>query len=290
MDTEPNRPFVDTVLELEDGRILGYALWGSPEGEPVLLCHGAPASRMFSPDPDVTAALGLRLITVDRPGYGHSTGQPGRRLADWPADVSELMESLGVHSFSIVAHSSGGPYALACAAAMSAVHRVVLVSCVAPPEAPASDEPQTAEAEPELADLARTDPERARALIAASVSWLADDPDRFLLLPRPEPDVILLQDPQIKMMFTATIREAVRQGVEAYAVDEVLCLRPWGIPLDHLDCDISIWHGVQDGVVPVSDAHTLAGLLNTDRLHIDPAQGHGLILASWPEIAADLVR
>ena len=73
------------------------------------------------------------------------------------------------------------------------------------------------------------------------------------------------------------------------SVDEVLCLQPWGIPLDHLDCDISIWHGAQDGVVPVSDAHTLAGLLNTNRLHIDPDQGHGLILARWAEIAAGLV-
>ena len=77
-----------------------------------------PASRLFAPDPVVTATLGLRLITVDRPGYGRSSGQPERRFADWPADVSELMESLGVESFSIVAHSSGGPYALACAAAM----------------------------------------------------------------------------------------------------------------------------------------------------------------------------
>ena len=100
--------------------------------------------------------------------------------------------------------------------------------------------------EQELIDLARTDPERARAMIAASVSWLADDPDRFLLLPRPEPDVILLQDPPIKMMFTSAVREAVSQGLEAYAVDEVLCLRPWGFPLDHLGCDISIWHGAQD--------------------------------------------
>jgi pimeloyl-ACP methyl ester carboxylesterase len=286
---EPYRPYVDAELELRDGRTLGYALWGSPDGHAALLCHGSPGSRLFTPDPVVTAKLGLRLITIDRPGYGRSSGQPERRFVDWPADVSQLMESLGVDSFSIVAHSSGGPYALACAATMK-IRRVVLVSCVAPAESQHSKgDLAVDEGDQELADLARTDPERARAMVAASVSWLADAPDRFLLLPRPEPDAALLEDPQIKMMFTATVRDAVRQGLGGYAADEVLCLQPWGLPLDQLDSDISIWHGMQDRAVPISDAHKLARLLNTDQVHIEPDQGHGLILARWPAIAAELL-
>lgn len=286
---EPYSPYVDTELRLRDGRTLGYAIWGSPDGQAALLCHGSPGSRLFAPDPVVTAKLGLRLITIDRPGYGRSSGQPERRIVDWPSDVSELMQSLGVDSFSIVAHSSGGPYALACAATME-IRRVVLVSCVAPAENQLSNGDVAADEDAlALANLARTDPHRARAMVAASVSWLADDPDRFLLLPRPEPDATLLEDPQIKMMFTATIRDAVRQGVEAYAVDEVLCLQPWGFPLNPLKSDISIWHGAQDRAVPISDAHKLAQLLNTDQVHIEPDQGHGLILTRWPEIATELL-
>jgi len=38
----------------------------------VLLCHAAPGSASFDPDPDTTVAAGIRLISVDRPGYGGS--------------------------------------------------------------------------------------------------------------------------------------------------------------------------------------------------------------------------
>jgi len=39
------------------------------------------------PDDALAASLGIRLIAVDRPGIGLSTGRPGRRLLDWPGDV-----------------------------------------------------------------------------------------------------------------------------------------------------------------------------------------------------------
>src|SRR3954449_12040371 len=46
---------------------------GAPADAPVvLMCHAAPGSGSFDPDPEVTAAAGIRLIEVDRPGYGGS--------------------------------------------------------------------------------------------------------------------------------------------------------------------------------------------------------------------------
>jgi pimeloyl-ACP methyl ester carboxylesterase len=42
---------------------------GDPAGQPVFFLHGTPGSRLFCPDPDP----GVRLITLDRPGYGLST-------------------------------------------------------------------------------------------------------------------------------------------------------------------------------------------------------------------------
>jgi len=125
--------YEDAQLELRDGRVLGYAMWGDPGGQPVLLFHGSPASRLFVPDPALTAAVAVRLITVDRPGYGRSDPKPGRDVLDWPPDVEELADTLALPPFPIVAHSSGGPYALACALALPRrVSRIVLASSVAP--------------------------------------------------------------------------------------------------------------------------------------------------------------
>jgi pimeloyl-ACP methyl ester carboxylesterase len=73
---------------------------------------------VFAPNPFTTAEFGVRLITADRPGYGRSDPQPGRGILSWTADVEALAGSLGIQEFSVMGHSSGGPYALACADAM----------------------------------------------------------------------------------------------------------------------------------------------------------------------------
>ena len=76
---------------------------------------------------------------------------------------------------------------------------------------------------------------------------LLGEPDRFLSLPRPEPDTRLLENPPIRQMFAASIREAVRRGLDGYVSDEVLERRPWGYHLADVTIPVSIWHGAQDG-------------------------------------------
>jgi pimeloyl-ACP methyl ester carboxylesterase len=58
----------------------------------------------------------VRVVSTDRPGYGGSSPQAGRGLADWPAHVAALADHLGVERFAVLGASSGGPYAVACAA------------------------------------------------------------------------------------------------------------------------------------------------------------------------------
>ena len=157
-------PDVDADIALGDGRRIAYCEWGDRGGWPILLCHGAPGSRVFGPDSTTTAEAGVRLITVDRPGYGRSDPRPGRQIRDWPADVEELAAALGIDEFDVAGHSSGGPYALACAAAFPGrVKRVALVSCIAPYGEPSSEQPDEDE---ELTRLARQDLGRAAEEIA----------------------------------------------------------------------------------------------------------------------------
>jgi pimeloyl-ACP methyl ester carboxylesterase len=110
----------DAAVTLPDGRRLAYTEWGLPDGPPVLGFHGTPGSRLWCPDEDATAALGVRLILPDRPGIGGSDPLPRRRFGDWPADVEVLADTLGLDTFGVVGYSAGGPYAAACAALMPA--------------------------------------------------------------------------------------------------------------------------------------------------------------------------
>ncbi len=121
------------TVRLRDGRLLAYVTWGDPQGELVFSFHGSPSSRLFRPNVAVTASCGGPSRHVARPGYGRSDFQEGRSLLDWPDDVAALADALGVDSFAVVGHSSGGPYALACASVMlSRVAGTALVSSRCP--------------------------------------------------------------------------------------------------------------------------------------------------------------
>jgi pimeloyl-ACP methyl ester carboxylesterase len=290
MEDMTPRPIADRDLKLADGRTLSYAEWGDPSGQPVLLFHGSPSSRLFSPDPAATAAAGVRLVTIDRPGYGRSDHQPGRTILDWPADVDRLADAIDLARFAVVAHSSGGPYALACAAQMPGrVTRIALVSCVVPiDEVPAAAVALDDSAR-NLVELARRNPEEAAAGVAAAASWLAQDPDRFLTLPRPPSDEHLLGDPRVRAMFRAAVREAVRQGLSGYASDQVLEYRPWGFRLADVDADVTVWHGDQDQYIPRPHVEAMAGRLRRARTEFHSDLAHGLIVQRWATVLGDVV-
>src|SRR4051794_36511529 len=114
---------------------MAYAEWGDPEGWPVLGCHGSPSSRLerHVEDAEDYRRWGVRLIVPDRPGFGLSDPQPGRRVLDWPDDVRELVDDLGIERFAVLSLSGGAAYALACASVLGQRVRAVGVLGGAPP-------------------------------------------------------------------------------------------------------------------------------------------------------------
>src|SRR5262245_23933202 len=110
--TTPTR---DETLRLPDGRRLAWAEWGRPDGPPVLLLHSSPGSRLLDPDPAATAAAGVRLLTVDRPGFGGSEPNPDPTFAGFAADLATLAAELDLRDLALMGWSGGGQYALAAA-------------------------------------------------------------------------------------------------------------------------------------------------------------------------------
>ncbi len=103
----------DSQVSMGDGRILAYIDIGEPGWPCVVFFHGTPASRLrIGYLEERFLAEGVRVVSPERPGYGRSSPQPGRSMADWPADVAMLLDSLGVDTFVAAGHSSGGPYAV----------------------------------------------------------------------------------------------------------------------------------------------------------------------------------
>jgi len=109
MATQPCR-----AVTLSDGRQLAYAEHGDLNAPAVIYFHSLPGSRLERPD-ILSPIKNIRLICVDRPGYGESSLQENRTLLNWADDIVELADALALETFSIIGFSGGGPHALACA-------------------------------------------------------------------------------------------------------------------------------------------------------------------------------
>lgn len=104
------------VMVTRDGRHLSFAEAGDPAGFPVLCFFGVGGSRYLVLLFDAAARrLGLRVVAVDRPGFGCSSLAAGGGFAAFAVDVEALCATLGLRRVAIWGHSVGCAYAAACA-------------------------------------------------------------------------------------------------------------------------------------------------------------------------------
>src|ERR1700722_20591980 len=105
---------MEWLVQTADGRTLAVEDAGTPDGLPVMVHVGTPNSRHLSGRTVADAtARGLRLISYDRPGYGESTPQPGRTMADCAGDTRTICAALGIDRLAMSGFSGGGPPLLA---------------------------------------------------------------------------------------------------------------------------------------------------------------------------------
>ena len=261
-------------IELRDGRSLGYAEYGTPDGKPVFYFHGFPSSRIDWPlfDTDsVAARLNVRIIAADRPGYGLSDFKRGRTILDWPDDVIELANALQVDRFAVLGISGGGPYALACAHMIPGRLTTTAIVCgMGPSEAPEARD-GTAMLLPGKSSLMR------KLLLMLMAMSFRRNPDRFLSQMKDavaEPDKLLLAQPKVVQTFIYSMREAFRSGTRGASWDAVLYKRPWGYQLQDISMQIHLWHGELDTQVPVSVGQYVANAVPDCRAKFFPNEAH----------------
>src|SRR5215472_17038905 len=116
MKTNPIGRTGDTAIHLRDGRRLAVMEIGKSQGFPIFHFHGNGSSRLevLTVQAEAERAC-VRLISLDRPGIGGSDERRGYRLLDWPDDVVEGADQLGIERFAVEGLSGGAPFALVCA-------------------------------------------------------------------------------------------------------------------------------------------------------------------------------
>ena len=279
---------MDATLRLPDGRTLAYTISGDAGGFPLLFFHGAYGSRRERhPDDGIASASRVRLVTLDRPGYGASTFAPRRRLLDWPGDVALLAETLGLARFAVAGWSGGSAYALACAHALPERVTQALVSGTVVP----FDEPGATEGWPlatrVLFALARRAPPLARAWLARSYRRRTRDLDGFgreVEASMAPCDVALAREPAVQRMLAESRADAFRQGVDGVVQGHVINARAWGFDPSGIRVPVHVWHGSDDRNTPIAFARRLARRVPGARLRELPGEGHLLLLAHWREM------
>lgn len=274
-------------ITLSDGRTLGYAEYGTPQGTPVLFFHGAPGSRLVHADmADSAMRLNIRLIAVDRPGYGLSDVLEGRTMLDWPDDVEALVNSLEIDKFALIGFSGGTPFALACAYKFARrISKVSLAGALAPLDVPGVTQGMSP-AVVGLFALARTNPVELRSTFAA----IAPTPEAFaatMSVSLGESDKAIFLAHQSE--FEAEYAETLRAGIEGVAADFELNAQSWGFPLDGIKTETHLWCGTEDFNTPPAMTTYLSSTLANSQTFMLQNEGHCALYPHWEEILARLV-
>jgi pimeloyl-ACP methyl ester carboxylesterase len=277
-----------TVLRLEDGRELAFGEFGDPAGTPVIAFHGTPGSNLQIGINDAAArAERVRLIAPDRPGYGHSTYDANRRLVDWPRDVAELADALGLARFGVYGVSGGGPHAAVCAHALGPrLLGAAIVSGVAPPDTKGLHDGMTPVNRVNFT-LARQSQLFVLPVAAAMLFTLRHFPDQAIdgmLRGLPEPDRRILSRREVADVLITEAKHGSSTAARAMAQDFALFARPWRFRLEDIAVPVHVWHGDVDVNVPVSHGRAYADRIPNAKLHLCPGEGHMLFFEHAAEI------
>lgn len=283
------------TVQAEDGRLLGYAVYGDPAGRPVFYFHGLPGSRLEAQPADrVAARLGIQLIAIDRPGFGLSDYKPGRTIFEWPDDVVKVADALGIHQFGTIGVSGGVPYAAACALRIPRRLTAVAMVCgLAPLDALNGADGMT-QNNRLMFFLGRRLPWLARI----SLWWMAyrmrRNPERMfrrMLGQLPVPDQAVLARPEVQSALKDNVVEALRGGSCGTAWELLLCARPWGFLLRDIATRVDLWHGGQDVSVPPSMGQYLARTIPDCHAVFYPDEGHfSLAINRMEEILSGVAK
>jgi len=260
------------TITMPDGRTVGFADYGTTDQIPVLWCHGGPGCRFEPEDVAADAArAGLRLVGIDRPGYGQATPWPGRTIGGWVPDALAVADHLGIEKFVAVGVSTGGAYALALA---SLSNRVIgAVACCAVTDMRwAAGKAMNVSCHPVW-----NAPDREAAL-AVAVTLFGEDGSRMAVESRgdfAEADKALLADPEYLRYWYGMVPKMFVHGVAGYTDDRLADGQGWhDFDVAAITCPVVVLHGGSDTLIPVANAHHTAAIVPGATLRTFDEHGH----------------
>lgn len=280
------------------GRRLHVVEDGDPNGWPVLVHPGTPggAEPLLRAWVDDAHARGIRLVSYDRPGYGPSTPQPGRRIVDAAADAAAIADALAFDRFATWGTSGGGPHALACAARLAGrVSAAASLGSPAPFDAAGLDwfagqaEDNVVEHGAAVEGVAAL----TRLLAPARNGMLGAEPAQMraamgdLLHPL---DAALFDD-EVSAFLLRGSQHGLASGLDGWVDDDRAFVTPWGFDLTAIRVPVLLMHGEHDRFIPVAHGRWLAARIPRVDARISGDDAHlTLSIRRIPEVHEWLLK
>jgi pimeloyl-ACP methyl ester carboxylesterase len=232
----------------------------------------------------------LRLIGIDRPGYGLSTLHPGRTINDWATnDGIAVADALGLERFLVCGISTGGSYAVCMAANFPDRVIAVVMGCAMTdmrnPKAfdnwtfrramkmPIQRSAAIEAAKQEPVDLVMRRGSRiVEFFVNSFLYWVL----RF-----PAADLAFIEEMKKMDEFNPELAEFCRQQTnannhEGYVDDRIAdCSRGWfSFDVSKVSCPVIVVHGNRDPIVPVVHASITKELIPHAEVRLYPNLGH----------------
>lgn len=245
----------DNRIKLKDGRWLGYAQFGNLAGKPLFYFHGWPSSRFDGTRVDTVARkLKIKVIAVDRPGFGTSDYKRDRTLLGFSDDIIELANQLGFQKFSVMGVSGGGPYSAVCAYRLpKRVISAAIVVGLAPPYIKNICEGMAWPNKLSWSNYHRF--HILRILAGYSVFFQAKFGSIDLSYPfLSAPDKKLKSSMKLHALLNRDRSESIQQGTKGLTKDLELYSTPWGFDARKIKIPVYLWYGKDDKNVSLAMA------------------------------------
>uniref|UniRef100_A0A383V6Z1 AB hydrolase-1 domain-containing protein n=1 Tax=Tetradesmus obliquus TaxID=3088 RepID=A0A383V6Z1_TETOB len=225
--------------------------------------------------------LHVRLIAVDRPGFGGTPFTPQHSLQNWASALQQLSDHLAIGRFGILGASGGAPFAAACARFIGE-QRVTGLGLLCPlGPVDGSTRPGMTAANALLLAMARRCPGVARAVWRATGKWLAWDEhcmQRFAL--NPQDKQALQSTPHIAQAIRAAVLEGLSAGAWGVVHEMALAQRCWGFRLQDIQVPHAfLWHGLQDPLVTLAMARAYESIPGCQAVYF-PSETHTTLVVN----------
>jgi pimeloyl-ACP methyl ester carboxylesterase len=289
----------ETTTTLRNGRTVTVHELASPDGgngaaRTIVFFHAAPGAGNFDPDPTETAKRNVRLLAVNRPGYG---GSDPVASGDWASvergadDTAEVLEERGIKRVSAVGWSAGGREAFALAARYpDLVERVAAIATPAPDDQVPWVPPEQRAA---LEALRGKPADEVHAALAEQMAAMVPDdpadPDAVGVVGGDRVDEAALSRSGARDRVAAMLAEAFVQGATGMATDVAgYALRPWGFEPGEVRSKALLIYAAGDKLAGTRHGRWWQEHLPDARLETVPDAGHFVVIPMWKRVLSFL--